>query len=203
MTNSRIHAIAERLREGQTPRQALMSGVVSFIGGVATAIVVNWLTGWYPRVIVRLGSIDWLSWLDAPIISGHRWTWGDLALSVAAGLVVAIMVAVVQLLARRLARRSRDAGSLKEALVKAQNLMPTLVAEMKTDLAQYPLRREFVVLKRAWTYNGESLAYYYDDHPDLDGQLQILLNLDLIRENTCNNVKRFVMTEQFADYLTS
>jgi hypothetical protein len=77
---------------------------------------------------------------------------------------------------------------------------------MRNDLATNPLSREFVVLKRGWLYNsgGENfLAYHYDDHPELDGTLQILQNLGLIRDATRTNVKRFRFMEELVDYLTA
>ncbi len=49
--------------------------------------------------------------------------------------------------------------------------------------------------------NGNELVYYYDDHPELENQLQILENLRLINDITYNNAKRYVMTEELADYL--
>ena len=81
--------------------------------------------------------------------------------------------------------------------------MPSLLAEMRNDLVGNPLRREFVVLKRAWSYwaKGNELFYFYDDHPDLDDKLRILENEYLAREITYNNAKRYVLTEELADYL--
>jgi hypothetical protein len=93
-----------------------------------------------------------------------------------------------------------------QKFVKAEQLMPALLMEMRNDLATNPLSREFVVLKRGWLYNsgGENfLAYHYDDHPELDGTLQILQNLGLIRDATRTNVKRFRFMEELVDYLTA
>jgi nucleoside phosphorylase len=86
---------------------------------------------------------------------------------------------------------------------RVEKLMPELVSEIKKDLSQYPLRREFVVLKKSWSYwaRGEELVYYYEDHPELDGKLRVLDNLGLIREITYNEVIRYIITEEFADYL--
>ena len=81
--------------------------------------------------------------------------------------------------------------------------MPALLAEMRQDLTTYPLRREFVVLKRAWSYwaKGNELFYYYDDHPELDDKLRILANERLVQNITYNNATRFVLTERLAEYL--
>jgi len=93
-----------------------------------------------------------------------------------------------------------------QKFVKAEQLMPALLKEMRNDLPTNPLTREFVVLKRAWAYNsgGEDVtAYFYDEHPQLDGMLQVLQNLGLIRDVTRTNVKRFRFTEELVDYLTA
>ena len=88
---------------------------------------------------------------------------------------------------------------------KAEQLMSVLLMEMRNDLAEKPLSREFVILRRAWSYwpGGNELAYFEDDHPQLDSKLQILQNLGLVRETTFTNVKRFRFAEEFADYLTA
>lgn len=88
---------------------------------------------------------------------------------------------------------------------KMERLMPDLLKEMRTDLAEHPLRREFVVLKRGWIYSakGEELVYYYDEHPELNGKLDVLENCELIHEITYNNTLRYKISEDFADYLTS
>ncbi|MBI3400633.1 MAG: hypothetical protein HY048_04360 [Acidobacteria bacterium] len=89
------------------------------------------------------------------------------------------------------------------AFAKAERLMPDLLRAMRDDLAERPLTREFVILKKGSVYNsrGPFTAYYYEDHPDLDDKLQILKNVDLIQEITYNNTRRFIMTETFAEYL--
>ncbi|MFH1235430.1 MAG: toll/interleukin-1 receptor domain-containing protein [Parcubacteria group bacterium] len=87
---------------------------------------------------------------------------------------------------------------------KVELLMPALLKEMREDLRKNPTTREFVVLKRGWIYNsqGPYLAYYFDEHEDLEGKLQVLENLGFVREITYNNVRRFVFEERFVDYLT-
>jgi hypothetical protein len=90
-------------------------------------------------------------------------------------------------------------------LAKVERLMPALLGEMRDDLRNHPTSREFVILKRGWVYDsrGFYLAYYLDEHEDLEGKLQVLENLGLIREITYNNVRRFVFGEEFVDYLTA
>jgi hypothetical protein len=111
---------------------------------------------------------------------------------------------VAELAAVRALEQRRSAASEPDAaFIKAERLMPNLLAEMRKDLAEYPLRREFVVLKKSWSYwaKGNELFYFYEDHPELDSMLQVLENLGLVREITYNNTKRFIITEQLADYL--
>ena len=96
--------------------------------------------------------------------------------------------------------RYPDYGALFERM---ERLMPALLAEMRLDLAGYPLRREFVVKERNWGYwaKGNELYYYYEDHAELDDKLRILENEGLIRDITYNNAKRYIMSEQLAAYL--
>ena len=82
--------------------------------------------------------------------------------------------------------------------------MPALMSEMRADLTDNPVSREFVVLRRAWAYwaSGHELVYYYDDHEELDNKLRILLNYGLIQDITHTNVGKFVLTEELVDNLT-
>lgn len=97
-------------------------------------------------------------------------------------------------------RRVRDRSAVFERI---ERLVPALLAEMRRDLAAHPLKREFVILKRSWVYNsrGADLVYYYDDHADLDDKIRLLQNEHLIRDITYTNAKRYVMSEELADYL--
>ena len=105
--------------------------------------------------------------------------------------------------ARELEQRLRRFPDRSAVFERMERLMPGLIAEMRQDLAGYPLRRELVVLNRGCLYwaKGNELAYYYDDHADLDDKLRILENEGLVQEITYNNTKRFVLLEELADYL--
>lgn len=87
--------------------------------------------------------------------------------------------------------------------VKLEGMMPDLLTEMRNDLAGHPLGREFVILKKTWSYwsKGNELVYYLEDHPDLSDKLLILQNYGLIRDITYNNVNRYIISEDFAEYL--
>lgn len=97
-------------------------------------------------------------------------------------------------------RKSIKRDNLK--LFKELNkLMPELIKEMKNDLLQYPLRREFVLLSKNCCYNGESLAYYYEEHDDLEDKMKVLENNGLIENITYNNTHRYRITEAFTKHL--
>jgi hypothetical protein len=101
---------------------------------------------------------------------------------------------------------ARASTSLETGHAKVERLMPVLLEEMREDLTNNPTTREFVIMKRGWVYNNTSgksiLVYYLDEHGDLEGKLEVLMNLGLIREITYNNVRRFVFEEPFVDYLS-
>ena len=65
------------------------------------------------------------------------------------------------------------------------------------------MSREFVVLEKGWTYwaSGHELVYYFEDHPELENKLRILLNYGLIQDVTHTNVSRYIISEEFARYL--
>ena|SRR6266850_4537246 len=93
--------------------------------------------------------------------------------------------------------------AFNEIFVRLEQQMPALLDEMRKDLAVNPLRREIVLLKRSWSYwaKGNELIYYFDDHPDLLSQFQILANNGLATEITYNNVTRYQMAEDLAKHL--
>ena len=105
--------------------------------------------------------------------------------------------------ARELEQRLRRCPDSAAVLQRMERLMPALLAEMRQDLTAHPLRREFVVLKRSWSYwpKGNELVYYYDDHADLDDKLRIPENECLVQDITYSNAKRYVLSEQLAEYL--
>jgi hypothetical protein len=113
-------------------------------------------------------------------------------------------------IAEQAALRSLEAtkssrGGREEGFSKIERLMPKLLSEMRKDAAKFPVVREFIALKKGlvfWYPDRPMFTYYYEDHEDLDGKLQILENLRFIRNIKYNNVPRFVIEEEFADYLS-
>lgn len=89
---------------------------------------------------------------------------------------------------------------------KIFGLMPELIQEIGNDLNQHAIFREFILIKKGWSYNPgarEHLVYFYDDHPDLDAKILLLENHGLVRDITYNNTKRYVLEEHFVDSLKS
>lgn len=111
----------------------------------------------------------------------------------------------------RLWKTVAEAGDEREAarlaiFSKIEKMMPALLEEMRQDLAEYPLKREFILMKKSWAYGMEGgyipLRYYYDTHNDLDDKITILCNRRLVVDITHNNTKRYKFTEDLVDYLT-
>lgn len=109
-------------------------------------------------------------------------------------------LAALQALERRVQELPVD---IRAALQKAERLMPELLQEVRNDLKEQPLARDFVALKKTWSYwnDGSTLEYYYETHPDLDHKVRVLENLRLVTDITFTNVKRYRIVEELADYL--
>jgi hypothetical protein len=99
------------------------------------------------------------------------------------------------------ALESRNDPEDEELLfLRLEQLMPDLLEKIRRDLAARPLSREFVALKKGWSYcpgGDHELYYYYEDLPELGNKLRILQNHGLVRDITFTNVKRYVFTEAF------
>jgi hypothetical protein len=93
----------------------------------------------------------------------------------------------------------------EKAFFKLEKMIPELLASMKEDLLEYPFAREFIIMYKGNTYNGDEnnliLYYYYEDHSFLRHKLRLLENHQLIYEITYNSAPRFVMSEELANYL--
>jgi len=95
----------------------------------------------------------------------------------------------------------RESKKLFNLFLKLKKSMPDLFLEMKEDITKFPLNREFIIMRRGWIYNGQSIVYYLDDHQDLESKLKILENSKFIVDITYNNVKRYRITEEFINLL--
>jgi len=82
-----------------------------------------------------------------------------------------------------------------------------LLAEMKQDLLNpdYEFHREFFILdKNGWfNHSGKYLAYYVEDHNNLEQQVKILESHGLVANVTeyGKNVQKYQWSELFADHL--
>jgi hypothetical protein len=96
----------------------------------------------------------------------------------------------------------RATTSAAPVFERLERLIPGLLAEMRQDLAAYPLVRECVLLRRSWVFNGGGvLVYYYDDHPDLESEFHVLENYGLVHDVTATSVTRYRISEDLAQYL--
>jgi hypothetical protein len=111
--------------------------------------------------------------------------------------------ALAEATARRDLERRRDRNA-EEPFRRLEGDIPDLLAEMREDLRQNPVAREFILFKKGWIYNnttGRLILTYYDDHEHLDSKIQIMENVRAVRDIAFNDVKRYVMLEDFVDYL--
>jgi hypothetical protein len=92
-------------------------------------------------------------------------------------------------------------------LRKLEAELPDLFAEMRSDLKDNPFIREFILKGKGWGYNADPnnpvLAYYFENHPHLRQKVRVLENHGLVQDITFNNVDRFQMSEELAEYLKS
>ena len=83
--------------------------------------------------------------------------------------------------------------------------MPKLIAEMRDDISGSPFVREFILMSKGWSYNGDPenpiFTYYFEDHDQLKPMLKVMVNYGAVIETTYNNTDRFEITEDFAEYL--
>ena len=103
-------------------------------------------------------------------------------------------------------RREKEATRVSEDdFTKLSDQMPKLFAEMRKDLADQPLCRDFVLLQKSWIYNSArtevTLKYYFEEHDSLKEKVGILENKGYVEDITFNNVDRFSMTENFVNLL--
>ncbi len=106
---------------------------------------------------------------------------------------------------RELEMRGRTKNDSDDKFRELEGIMPDLLQEMRDDLTEKPLSREFVILKKGWSYwaSGHELVYYFEDHPELENKLHILQNYGLIKDITRSNVSRYTITEDLVKYINS
>lgn len=83
----------------------------------------------------------------------------------------------------------------------------TLLTEMKQDLLNpdYEFHREFFILNKSGCFNhrGKYLAYYVEDHTNLEQQVKILESHGLVTNVTefGKNVQKYQWSELLAEHL--
>lgn len=91
---------------------------------------------------------------------------------------------------------------------KIRVAMPVLIQQMKQDLGELPLVREFVVMPSSRVPFGTATSqprfrYDEDEHPNLRGQVAILEDAGYVRDVTPSNVPIYRMTEAFVEQILS
>lgn len=98
--------------------------------------------------------------------------------------------------------KSENVQTLKSISKKIKKVMPDLLLEMKKDSLSNPYNREFIIMNKGCVYNGHAITYFFEDHEDLKGKLDILGNYQLIENITYNNTTdRYRMSEDFIEIL--
>lgn len=95
---------------------------------------------------------------------------------------------------------------LARSFSKVKKLMPELIFEMEEDLSGSPFVREFFAISKKWVMNfvrTPGFVYYFEEHEDLLGKAQILENYGFIFDVTVGNAKKYRMTEEFVDLVSS
>lgn len=81
---------------------------------------------------------------------------------------------------------------------------PMLIAEMRGDLIDAPLVREFILLNKGVIYNSGAtpyFVYYYEDHDFLPSIITIMEHTGAVYDITFNNVPRYNFKESFVSFL--
>lgn len=85
--------------------------------------------------------------------------------------------------------------------------MPELFKEMRHDLKEYPLCRDFIIVTKAWNVKADRdnpfFQYYFETHADLKAKLIILQNHEFVQDITAEGslATKYRMTEKFVALL--
>jgi len=101
-------------------------------------------------------------------------------------------------------RRKREARKeARKQFNKIRNMMPELISEMKADLTKEGKEfiRDFYLLSKKWTFWADEncFVYYFEDHQDLQGKINILENHGYVMDVTPKEAKKYRMTEEFVE----
>ena len=94
---------------------------------------------------------------------------------------------------------------ISRSFQKLEEKMPALVSEMRADICNSPLVREFIIGSKNWRYISDPkksvFSYHFEDHDDLKLMLKVMQNYCAVVEITYNDTERFEFTEDFVEYL--
>jgi hypothetical protein len=87
---------------------------------------------------------------------------------------------------------------------RLEKQMPDLLDAMRKSLEESPLRREFEVLASPDRFQIERNAFEYFENvlPELQDKVRILVNRRLVEDISHDYTRRYVISEQLAEYLT-
>jgi hypothetical protein len=93
----------------------------------------------------------------------------------------------------------------KQSPSEAREGRAKLIAEMRHDIAEHPLVREFILLSnRRISYNASyhQFMYFIDEHDYLQNIIVIMQNVGAIYDARFNDVPRYRFTEEFVSFLS-
>ena len=97
--------------------------------------------------------------------------------------------------------------SINSRFLRVISLMPRLIAEMKKDLTKEENKyiREFFIMSKHHVLNLDPekryFVYYFEEHSDLQGKMNILENYGFIKDITSKNVNKYRLTEEFIELI--
>jgi len=87
---------------------------------------------------------------------------------------------------------------------RLEKKVPDLVAEMRDDIGKSPFTRELIAFSKKLSYGGQEhplFQYIHEDHDELLGKLNVMVNYGALVDTKFNMVYRYEMTEDFVEYL--
>lgn len=82
--------------------------------------------------------------------------------------------------------------------------MPSLLKKMYDHFGDSTKREFFIIESKSVVFNGRDyIAYYRDEHEDLNSKLRFLLDSDFITDITETKTPKYFMKEEFIDFVKS
>lgn len=100
----------------------------------------------------------------------------------------------------------KDESPDVDAFSRTKAMMPQLIAEMRSDLAELPFVREFMLLSKRWGFwddpRNPIFKYFFEDHENLQGKIHVLENCGFIVDVTTGTTRRYRILEHFTNLLS-